>query len=65
VQESRASTVPARLSIGHRNESVTVNANPLLNATDTTNGYTLDKAQRPAPTSSTRRREPAATSWAW
>ena len=28
-----------------RRESVTVNANPMLNATDTTNGYTLDKAQ--------------------
>jgi hypothetical protein len=45
VQEARASTVNASLKIGQVSESVTVNANPLLNATDTTNGYTLDKAQ--------------------
>jgi hypothetical protein len=45
VQEARASTVNARMKVGAVSDSVTVNANPLLNATDTTNGYTLDKAQ--------------------
>ncbi len=45
VQEARASTVNTVLRVGQVSESVTVNANPLLNATDTTNGYTLDKAQ--------------------
>lgn len=45
VQEARATTVNASLKPGKVSESVTVNANPLLNATDTTNGYTLDRAQ--------------------
>jgi hypothetical protein len=45
VQEGRATTVNASLKPGGGSESVTVNANPMLNATDTTNGYTLDKAQ--------------------
>jgi hypothetical protein len=45
VQEMRAATVNASLKPGQVSESVTVNANPLMNATDTTNGYTLDKAQ--------------------
>jgi Carboxypeptidase regulatory-like domain len=45
VQEARATTVNARLSIGKATESVEVTSNPLLNATDTTNGYTLDKEQ--------------------
>jgi hypothetical protein len=45
VQEMRATTVNAALKPGHVSESITVRANPLLNATDTTNGYTLDKAQ--------------------
>ena len=35
----------SRLKIGQVSTSVTVTANPLLNATDTTNGYTLDKQQ--------------------
>ncbi|MFY9940448.1 MAG: carboxypeptidase regulatory-like domain-containing protein [Silvibacterium sp.] len=45
VQEARAATVNATLKVGKVSESVTVNANPLLNATDTTNGYTLDSQQ--------------------
>ena len=45
VQESRATTINATLRVGKVSESVTVNANPMLNATDTTNGYTLDEAQ--------------------
>jgi Carboxypeptidase regulatory-like domain len=45
VQEMVAKTVNAALKPGKVTESVTVTANPLLNATDTTNGYTMDKAQ--------------------
>ena len=45
VQESRATTINIALKVGQVSESVTVNANPMLNATDTTNGYTLDQAQ--------------------
>lgn len=45
VQEASATTVNVSLKIGHVSTSVTVTANPLLNATDTTNGYTLDKQQ--------------------
>ncbi len=45
VQESRATTINTSLKPGSVAQSVTVNANPMLNATDTTNGYTLDKAQ--------------------
>jgi hypothetical protein len=45
VQEARATTVPVILKVGQVSESVEVSANPLLNATDTTNGYTLDSAQ--------------------
>jgi hypothetical protein len=45
VREDRASTINASLRPGRVNESITVTANPLLNATDTTNGYTLDKTQ--------------------
>ncbi len=45
VQEMRAATINAALKPGAVTESVTVTANPLLNATDTTNGYTLDKTQ--------------------
>ena len=40
VQEARATTVNATLKVGQATESVEVTANPLLNATDTTNGYT-------------------------
>ena len=45
VQEARATTVSVALKLGQASESVEVTANPLLNATDTTNGYTLDAAQ--------------------
>ncbi len=45
VQEAHASTVNVSLKIGQTSESVDVTANPLLNATDATNGYTLDSAQ--------------------
>lgn len=45
VQEAHASTVPATLRIGQTSQSVEVTANPLLNATDATNGYTLDASQ--------------------
>jgi Carboxypeptidase regulatory-like domain/TonB dependent receptor len=45
VQEARATTVNATLKVGQTTESVTVTATPLLNATDTTNGYTLDASQ--------------------
>ena len=45
VQEARATTINAALKVGQASESVEVTANPLLNATDATNGYTLDSAQ--------------------
>ncbi|MFZ0396180.1 MAG: carboxypeptidase regulatory-like domain-containing protein [Terracidiphilus sp.] len=45
VLEAQAKTVNASLKIGRASESVEVTANPLLNATDATNGYTLDSAQ--------------------
>lgn len=45
VQEALATTINASLKVGQVSESVTVNANPMLNATDTTNGYTLDSEQ--------------------
>ncbi len=45
VQEARATTVNASLKLGQASESVEVTANPLLNATDATNGYTLDSSQ--------------------
>ena len=45
VEEAHPATINASLKPGSVTESVTVTANPLLNATDTTNGYTLDKAQ--------------------
>ncbi len=44
VQEAHATTVQVRLAVG-RTESVEVDATPLLNATDATNGYTLDNSQ--------------------
>ncbi len=45
VQEAGAKTLNLSLKVGQIAESVTVTATPLLNATDATNGYTLDKAQ--------------------
>jgi Carboxypeptidase regulatory-like domain len=41
VVQERASTVRAAMKVGQASTSVTVTENPLLNATDTTNGYTL------------------------
>src|SRR5215469_6415675 len=45
VQGSRTSTVNAKLVPGQVSETVTVAATPLLNQTDTTNGYTLGAQQ--------------------
>ncbi len=45
VQEARTTTVNGSLKVGQVSESVEVVANPLLNATDSTNGYTLDTSQ--------------------
>ncbi|MGH9600057.1 MAG: carboxypeptidase-like regulatory domain-containing protein, partial [Terracidiphilus sp.] len=45
VLEARATTVNVSLTIGQATESVEVTANPMLNATDATNGFTMDAAQ--------------------
>ena len=45
VQADRTGTVNATLAVGAVSTSVTVEAVPLMNAVDTTNGYTLDKSQ--------------------
>ena len=45
VQAERTVTLNVRLNVGKVSESITVTATPLLNATDTTNGYVLDSAQ--------------------
>ena len=45
VQEARAATVNVNMKMGQVSQSVEVTANPLLNATDATNGYTLDAGQ--------------------
>lgn len=45
VQGSRTTSLNAQLSPGHTFESVTVNATPLLNQTDTANGYTMGANQ--------------------
>jgi hypothetical protein len=55
VQADRTITLPGRLAVGSVADSVTVESTPLLNATDTTNGYILDKTQIqeiPLPTGS-------------
>jgi hypothetical protein len=55
VQADRTVTLPAQMAVGSVSEAVTVEANPLMNAVDTTNGYVLDKAQiesAPLPTGS-------------
>ena len=55
VQADRTVTLNAQLKVGSVSTSVTVDATPLLNAVDTTNGYVLDKAQIesiPLPTGS-------------
>jgi Carboxypeptidase regulatory-like domain len=45
VQGNRSSTVNAKLAAGAVATTVTVNATPLLNQTDTANGYTMGKEQ--------------------
>jgi hypothetical protein len=45
IQEAHATTLDTSLKLGKASESVEVTANPLLNATDATNGYTLDSSQ--------------------
>jgi hypothetical protein len=55
VQADRTMTLEAKLAVGSVADSVTVDATPLMNATDTTNGYVLDKNQIqsiPQPTGS-------------
>jgi hypothetical protein len=55
VQAERTATVNAALQIGKTSETVEVEASPLMNAVDTTNGYVLDNAQidlAPLPTGS-------------
>src|SRR5580698_597840 len=55
VQGDRTGTVNVQLSVGEVNQVVSVDAVPLMNAVDTTNGYILDKEQVesiPLPTGS-------------
>jgi len=55
VQADRTASVNVSLKIGQVGTTVTVEANPLLNAVDTTNGYILDSEQIqsiPLPTGS-------------
>jgi hypothetical protein len=55
VQSDRTGTVNAQLTVGAVNTIVSVDAVPLMNAVDTTNGYVLDKEQIgsiPLPTGS-------------
>jgi hypothetical protein len=55
VQADRTVTLNATLSVGAVSTSVTVDATPMLNAVDTTNGYVMEHAQInavPLPTGS-------------
>lgn len=55
VHEASATTLNTVLKVGSTTQSVEVTANPLLNATDATNGYTMDAVQvqlTPLPTGS-------------
>jgi hypothetical protein len=55
VQADRTATVNATLKVGQVGTTVTVEASPLMNAVDTTNGYILEKQQIeevPLPTGS-------------
>jgi hypothetical protein len=55
VQADRTATVNATLKIGETTTTVEVEATPLMNAVDTTNGYVMDTAQidaAPLPTGS-------------
>ncbi|HWB32165.1 MAG TPA: TonB-dependent receptor [Acidobacteriaceae bacterium] len=55
IQSDRTATLNVTLAVGTVSNTVTVNATPLMNAVDTTNGYVLDKSQIqsvPLPTGS-------------
>jgi hypothetical protein len=55
VQADRTASVNASLKAGSKSETIEVDASPLMNAVDTTNGYVLDKGQiesAPLPTGS-------------
>jgi hypothetical protein len=55
VQADRTATVSAALKVGEATTTVEVEATPLMNAVDTTNGYVMDTAQidaAPLPTGS-------------
>jgi hypothetical protein len=55
VQGDRTATINATLPVGSTSDSVSVDAVPLMNAVDTTNGYVMDTAQIeaiPLPTGS-------------
>jgi hypothetical protein len=55
VQADRTATVNASLKAGSKGTTIEVDASPLINAVDTTNGYVLDTAQiesTPLPTGS-------------
>jgi hypothetical protein len=55
VQADRTATVNASLKPGSKAQTIEVDATPLMNATDTTNGYVLDTGQiesTPLPTGS-------------
>ena len=45
VQADRTATVNAALKVGETTTTVEVEATPLMNAVDTTNGYVMDKSQ--------------------
>ncbi len=45
VQSNRTATINTKLKAGSVSETVTVEATPLLNETDTTTGYTLNESQ--------------------
>jgi hypothetical protein len=45
VQADRTATVNASLKVGKTSETILVEASPLMNAVDTTNGYVLDHRQ--------------------
>ncbi len=45
VQANRTATVNAALKVGKTTETIEVEASPLMNAVDTTNGYVMDTAQ--------------------
>ena len=45
VQGNRTATLNAQLKVASTGQTVEVDATPLMNAVDTTNGYVMDKAQ--------------------